>query len=619
MHQTLLTRFSSWVPFCAALAVLLTAYLPTLQTIPNGSEHYFMIDVGETQIVLNVWGTLHATGYPLYVMTGSALVAGMRALGIDAATAPGLVSLLWGLLALALMYALAVRVTRRRWLAAMMIVMLGLTRTVWIHHVIAEIYTFGLLIMMTLLALALWTPAVRHRLYWLALIGGIGVAHHRAIAMMIPALCIAVYPDLRACGKRLPLALAACLGLGLIGFAQYAYLPLRENAGAAWVYGEPGTAAGLWDQFTGREAARFIGTPASLDALIANAAQINTVLVTDLTLPGLLVGLLGLALGLVNRERRAVALALLVNGGAAAVFHYLFYTDILSALILPVLVSMAFGWLLFAEAVNNWSAGALRQAQWMADIRQGFVPLGMLAGALGLSLTLFEQNRAFITEQTHDPTGIETIALARQTPPGSALMLAWGPRHFAVGFARDVLGELPEMELLDHKADFVAVAAHRPLITPAFTFYSLPAAWWEAQLGRPVYLHAAAPYLVEIATHPTLGAHGARLEARAPQIVCTPDTINLAVDWYAPQAPARDLSVFVHLLDAAGERLAQADQAAPVYGWRPLTSWQADEIVRDIYPVPRQPGASRIRYGLYAQGADGSFENTIEYEVAVTC
>ena len=64
------------LPFIIVLAVLVPIYLSTLQTIPNGSENYYMIDVGETQNVLNQWGTLHATGYPLYVMVGNALVAG---------------------------------------------------------------------------------------------------------------------------------------------------------------------------------------------------------------------------------------------------------------------------------------------------------------------------------------------------------------------------------------------------------------------------------------------------------------------------------------------------------------------------------------------------------------
>jgi hypothetical protein len=48
--------------FAVVLLILLPFYLITLQTIPNGAEHYYMIDVGEMQIVLNKWGTLHATG-----------------------------------------------------------------------------------------------------------------------------------------------------------------------------------------------------------------------------------------------------------------------------------------------------------------------------------------------------------------------------------------------------------------------------------------------------------------------------------------------------------------------------------------------------------------------------
>jgi len=90
------------------LAILLMAYLTTLQTIPNGSEHYYMIDVGETQNVLNQWGTLHATGYPLYVIVGNILVAGLRVLGVSVATAPGVTSLIYGMIALALIYVLAV-------------------------------------------------------------------------------------------------------------------------------------------------------------------------------------------------------------------------------------------------------------------------------------------------------------------------------------------------------------------------------------------------------------------------------------------------------------------------------------------------------------------------------
>jgi len=608
MSQTFLTRHRVFLTCIGLLAILLVIYLPTLQTIPNGSEHYYMIDVGETQIVLNVWGTLHATGYPLYVMIGSAIVAVLRGLGIDPVTAPALVSLFWGLAALTLFYVLLVRLTKRELLSAFVVILFGLMRTVWIHHVIAEIYTFGLLIGLGLLTLALWQPPVKHRLYWLALLGGIGVAQHRAIAMMIPALLFAVYPDFRAQGRRLPRTLVICLLLGLIGFLPYAYLLLRANAGAAWVYGSPGTLAGLWDQFTGREAARFIGAPTSLEAFFANINLVNSVLVTDATLPGIIAGVVGLTLGGLRRERRTLALTMTLDGLAALLFHYVFYTDILSALILPVLLSLATGWLLLADALIDMPR---RVSLPVPEV------LGVVAAAF--SIVLFSNNHDFIQSLTTDPTGQETIALAQKTPPGSALMLAWGPRHFAVGLARDVLGELPDVELVDHKADFNDLVASKPLVTPAFTFYAQPVSWWEAQLGGPVYLRAVAPDLIEIAMAPEIDAIDAPLEAQTSQIVCDVDSILLKVAWYTPTVPERDLSVFVHLLDADGAIIAQADQAAPVYGWRPLTTWQAGEIVRDMYALPNPDNEASIRFGLYAQRTDGSFENVVEDELPADC
>ena len=83
-------------------------------------------------------------------------------------------------------------------------------------------------------------------------------------------------------------------------------------------------------------------------------------------------------------------------------------------------------------------------------------------------------------------------------------MLAWGPRYFAAGFARDVLGLLPGVRLVDHKADYSALLQEGALVTAAYTFYNQPVSWWEQQIGAPVYLRALAPDLVQIDTEPEL-------------------------------------------------------------------------------------------------------------------
>lgn len=47
---------------------------------PSGGDHFYMADVGETQMVLNLWGTLHGTGYPLYAIIGNVVADASKAL-----------------------------------------------------------------------------------------------------------------------------------------------------------------------------------------------------------------------------------------------------------------------------------------------------------------------------------------------------------------------------------------------------------------------------------------------------------------------------------------------------------------------------------------------------------
>jgi hypothetical protein len=611
-------------PIVIALAVLACIFVFTLQTIPNGSEHYFMIDVGETQIVLNTWGTLHATGYPLYIMLSSAGVTVLRAFDVSPATAPGVMSLVWGLLALALMGIAAFQVRRRPVLIAAMLLLYGLTRTVWIHHVIAEIYTFTLLLLALLLVLVLWQGRVPGRIYWLALVGGLALGHHRAFIVVVPALVYAALPEVLALLRRRPAHLLLLLALGLFGVVPYIYLVARAYAGAPWVYGEPGTLPGLWDQFIGREAERFIGSPGTPDALFANITLVTHTLITDVTLVGLIAGVAGLVIGAIRPATRRAAITFILSGLAAYLFHCFLYTDILSALILITTFSLAFGWLLLGDAVLHDPLHTRAPAQQIARGALTFAGLGVVVAAGVIALISF--NLPFITALTTDRSGIEMIAQAQRTPPGSTLMIPWGARHFAVGFAKSVLGVLPGVELVDHKADVRAAAEAGRLITPETTFYRQPVAWWHDKLGAPVYLHAAAPHLVAVALQPERAALLENpiaapdgVSARPPRVTCNTGEIVLELTWQAHQRPLRDLSVFVHLLAADGTLLAQDDRSAPVYGWRPLTEWLPGEIVYDMYVLPRIPGGVNIAYGLYTQHADGAFENTLHEQIANPC
>ncbi len=614
------------LPLLVALLAILAATVPLLQRIPNGADHYFMIDVGETQIVLNTWGTLHATGYPHYVILGNLLTAPLRLFDVSPLMSAAGVSLLWGLIAATLIYALAVRLTDGPWLAAFVVVAYSLTRTVWIHNVIAEIYTFGLAILAALLLIGLWPDPVRGwrgspyaRIYWLALLGGIGVAHHRAITMVAPALLYAVWPILTCEPRKLPVVLLKTLALGLVGFIPYLYLPLRAWMNADWVYGEPGTLDGLWAQFAGTEASRFIGLPGTLAAFWDNVVTINTVLLTDVTLVGVVLGLLGLVAGVRSSRYRRSAITVLLSGGVAYAFHISYYTDVLSALVLPVTLSLVFGWLFGADLLlrSTWAKGMPTVPGHRIVMT---VALGVIALAWGSHIT--GRNVPFIHAQVTDPAGLEIIEQVRPAPPGSVVMLPWGPLHFAVGYAVDVSGELADITLVDHKADYREAANAGRLVVPSFVQYRYPRDWWETQIDGAVYPVAVASGLVRLQTAPErLDGTPVQIDATLSHemLRCEADALTLDLIWLAPAVADQDLSVFVHLLDADGALLAQDDRAAPVYGWRPLTTWTPGELIHDLYTLPHHPDAARVRYGLYEQTADGGFVNVIERELEVTC
>jgi len=75
-------------------------------------------------------------------------------------------------------------------------------------------------------------------------------------------------------------------------------------------------------------------------------------------------------------------------------------------------------------------------------------------------------------------------------------------------------------------------------------------------------------------------------------------TVNLY--WQALAELDEDYTVFVHLLDAAGQIVAQVD-AGPRGGTYPTSWWLPGEIIRDAYTLHAPPGDYTLRVGFYLQ------------------
>ncbi len=80
------------------------------------------------------------------------------------------------------------------------------------------------------------------------------------------------------------------------------------------------------------------------------------------------------------------------------------------------------------------------------------------------------------------------------------------------------------------------------------------------------------------------------------------DVVQARLVWSAGAETARPYKVFLHLLDGAGNVVAQRD-GEPAGGSRPTTSWAAGERVTDnhglLLPPDLPPGTYTVRMGLY--------------------
>ncbi len=80
------------------------------------------------------------------------------------------------------------------------------------------------------------------------------------------------------------------------------------------------------------------------------------------------------------------------------------------------------------------------------------------------------------------------------------------------------------------------------------------------------------------------------------------EPFHLVIYWQAKAPVQASYTVFVHLLDAAGQLVAQQDNL-PVMGLAPTETWQPGQLIRDPYqltlPPNLSPGTYQLQVGLY--------------------
>jgi hypothetical protein len=399
-------------PGLLVLVLLGTWYVQTMPPGISSMETGALADAAEFQVVGSYWGLEHSPGYPLYTVAANLFVriVGLVAPLTEPAWRVSFFSVLLALATLILIVLILRQLAVHPMLAAGATLLVGSSPMFWRQAIIAEVYIFGLLLIMLAFWLAYrWQYAPRERPYLigLGLTFGAMAAHHRAGVLTIPPLLLwmmlARWDGWRMWLRRL-------LWMGAAGAPMllfYAYLPLaaahHARTNMTRLYADARDPSVFWGMMTAREWLAVVHPPTSVAEAVEDVTTIFRQQSAELRAPLLIV--LGI-LGLVGRDSRALPLL----GVVAAFVYFGASYDVfdVDTMLLPLTVALVIGVALFFERLARFVARV--SPHWRGSrewATTGAALLLFLLSAQGVRLTADQ------VDQSQDRASMEVIEMVR--------------------------------------------------------------------------------------------------------------------------------------------------------------------------------------------------------------
>ncbi|MCB8980884.1 MAG: glycosyltransferase family 39 protein [Ardenticatenaceae bacterium] len=131
--------------------------------------------------------------------------------------------------------------------------------------------------------------------------------------------------------------------------------------------------------------------------------------------------------------------------------------------------------------------------------------------------------------------------------------------------------------------------------------------WWPFARETVVVSEVeVTPWPLETAvpadTTPIAAQFGSHIQLHSYDLAVDSEHLELTLYWRAESVPENNWFVFVHLVNSAGDIVAQQD-FFPAGGLRPTIGWRANEVITDVHqlalPPDLPPGPYFLRVGLF--------------------
>jgi len=635
-HASRFTPHASRLTFISVAGLAFLLYLRTL------APGVIVGDAAEFQTVLPTLGIAHPTGYPLYTLLGWLVT---RVPFGEAAWRANLFSAVCGALAVGVVYLIAKKLVQEPTLtpalslsgrgglvaalAALTALTFAATPTWWAQCVMAEIYALSTL----LLALAVYAalrwgenralglgPWALSFGFWVL---GFGLAHHRTIVLLLPALLAYVLlTDWRIVLR--PRRWLPALLLTILPLALYAYFPLRWPALHG---GQPMTG----EQFRFLVLAEGYAPALRLDAILApDRWDIYLRLVVEQFGPAVWLAIPG-AIWLLARRPRAFLLTGLLYV-ATVLFGLAYFVPDVSVFFIPAHLVMAL-WIGCGLSAGHCVWG---MAQAIEPIVRTTAPkrllqtTGLTVVAL-LPLALVWTNLPLVDLSTETaaqdwgehvlsyPIGPNAVVICDVHRLAPLRYLAHG-----AGLRPGLEVVMPDTEAQSREIIAQALAAGRPVYLARFV-PGLESVYALRSLGPLVEVSPTPLTTVPAIEHPISTGFGSvvRLLGYNSNLQSPISNLHYTLIWRTIAPIAQNLHPRLRLVDAAGRTWVEEPGRPPVDGLYPTTAWPAGSVVPDYHeltvPPGTPPGEYRMQVRLtppFAEAglltADGSDAVTLE-------
>ncbi len=588
----------------------------------------------------------NAPGYPLYTMGGWLWFHGLRG-GIRLLLGqpwPNPIpilssySTLWALIALALLYAILLHLSRRpawpdgHWpLAALLTAFYGVTYFFWYYATTTEQYSSAVAHTLAILYLYLRWEEIRERdpargerlLLGMAFLSGLSLAHMVTVALMVPALlAVVLWQEPRL--LRRPGLVAAALLLAGLPLVSYVYVYVRGAAHPEW-WGQGSWASPqewFWSFVStaqGREEMSWGLQPGA--PFWANGFP--ELIWRELSLPILLLGMAGW--GRLGRPR-AVLL-----WGTWLLYLAFSWVDRLGnwfQVILPAYPLVLLG---LVPWVLAWTGRFTGSRPWLARLPWLFL-LGALLWRADASWPQVDSR-----DRPEDTALVRPALLLDQPLPQGAGLFAEQADALGLDYLIRIWGIRPDLRVVSSPQAGEYLAQGRPVLSTwqvaPLLLAELPdGANWRLQSQTPDWVRLvpvdqdAPPVVPEAREDRAVGPIRWMGYARrpgptgAPVLSQGPADLDVVLFWRVdgPVPDAWWISVRAlrngRLLTTPEGRPAQQDSPGPVRGLRPFAHLPPDTRVADGYRLPGGLAADELWILLY-RPMDGGFQNLGEIRV----